>query len=130
MLDCDWSSDVCSSDLARRQVLLDLLRGPPDWTTAAAITALGELAVREPDALPEVRAELIDLGWSVVRAPLCTFGATLAVTARKVPFFAPDLARALTERWLVHPSLDPRVGASTQPPDEPTPQHPWWKFWA
>ena len=116
----------------RRQVLLDLLRGPVDWTTSAAILVLGELAVREPDALAEIRRELTTLGKAIPQGGHCCFGATLAVTAQKIPFFQPDLAEKLTEDWLR--GGEPTPTPTPTPTPNPTPtsdaaKRPWWKLW-
>jgi hypothetical protein len=38
----------------RRELLLDLANGPLDWSVDAAVVALGEVAVREPEAAGDV----------------------------------------------------------------------------
>lgn len=45
----------------RRPALLDLCRGPMDWTASAAAVALAEVAGREPEAAAEVRDALVEL---------------------------------------------------------------------
>ena len=122
----------------RRQILIDLLRGPVDWTVAAAVLALGEVAVREPAALAEIRRELQELAKSVGGEGHCPFAVTLAVTSSKIPFFRPELRQKL-EEWLRDDSSEPTDGEETdeQKPeaesasDEPSAvsKKPWWKFW-
>lgn len=43
-----WAKSV------RRELLIDLANGPLDWSVDAAVVALGEVAVREPDAATDV----------------------------------------------------------------------------
>ncbi len=88
----------------RRRVLLDLLRGPADWTTAATVLVLGEIAVREID---EIRRELIALARAIPELGHCAYGATLAVAADKIPFFPAELARALERTWLEGGDAEP-----------------------
>jgi hypothetical protein len=113
-------------------VLLDLVRGPGDWSTAAAVLALGEIAVREPDAIDEIRRELVALARAIPEAGHCAYGATLAVTASKIPLFPEELARALEATWLQEG--DAEEDAELTRESEPQPESPrkrrWWKFWA
>ena len=126
----------------RRQLLIDLVRGPADWTTAAAVLVLGEIAMREPDALPEIRRELRLLARAIPSGGYCSYGSTLAVVAQKVPFFAPDTAKLLETDWLSggeggegegrESENEPAPGSAAPPADEPaetTAKRPWWRFW-
>ncbi|NUP12550.1 MAG: hypothetical protein HOW73_41430 [Polyangiaceae bacterium] len=122
----------------RRRILLDLVRGPSDWSTAAAVLALGEIAVREPSALPEIRRELIALAETIPETCHCPYGATLAVTATKVPLFRAELAQALQATWLTGSSddIEDQPAPERAEPDAPAAEaasepakKPWWKFW-
>jgi len=125
----------------RRQLLLDLVRGPGDWTTAAAVLVLGEIAVREPDALPEIRRELTLLAKAIPDGAYSSYAPVLALVARKIPFFPPELVEQLEKAWLSGAGGD---GAGEQEGDPPaslpeasppaaTPtaevKRPWWRFW-
>ena len=88
----------------RRQALLDRLRGPSDWTTAAAALVLAELGLHEAEALPEIRRELLALAREMPQQGHCSYGATLALAALKVPLFEPTLAQLLAQRWLSPPA--------------------------
>lgn len=54
-LDQGWQGSL------RRRALLGLARGPVDWTTDAAIVALGQVAIAEPAAVPEIAALFAEL---------------------------------------------------------------------
>ncbi|MBK7077655.1 MAG: hypothetical protein IPH44_35700 [Myxococcales bacterium] len=64
----------------RQQALYGLLYGPSDWTTGAAIIALGVLARRDP----AIRAEVVQaFGWlfqQIPREGFCCWEAPLVVT--------------------------------------------------
>ena len=124
----------------RRKILIDLVRGPVDWTTAAAVLVLGEVAVRTADALPEVRRELMSLALTIPTGGHPCHATTLALVAHKVPFFPPDLREKLTADWLAdgvpgpprsHPAPSPQASPAEQAPagEAVVPTKPWWKFW-
>jgi tetratricopeptide (TPR) repeat protein len=116
----------------RRRLLLDLVRGPGDWTTASAVLVLGEIAVREPDAVDEIRRELLALAQAIPTTGHCAYGATLAVTATKIPLFREQVARALDAIWLSgHDSqaAEPAHERESEPEPESSTTRPWWKFW-
>jgi hypothetical protein len=125
-------SDTRWSGSQRRQILLDVVRGPVDWTVAAAVLALGEVAVREPDALPEIRRELQSLAASPSDEGHCPFGATLAFTAAKIPYFRPGLIEKLAKAHLEDEGPEEQSVELTQEApaaEPPPPKKPWWKFW-
>jgi tetratricopeptide (TPR) repeat protein len=122
-------SDTRWSGSERRQVLLDLLRGPADWSTAAVVLALGEVAVHEPDALPEIRHELIALANAIPEGGYCSYAPTLAVTVTKIPLFRPELVQKLETRWLASDESEPQTEEESEPEEPEAPHKPWWKFW-
>jgi tetratricopeptide (TPR) repeat protein len=130
------------SGTKRRQLLLDLVHGPMDWTTAAAVLVLGEIAVREPEALTEIRRELIELAKAMPTPGHCPHGTTLAIVAQKIPFFQPDVAQKLANDWLSSNEGDDAddddgdaddgdAEATADPAPEPAEpdKKPWWKLW-
>jgi hypothetical protein len=116
---------------ARRRLLLDLVRGPADWSTAASVLALGEIAVREPDATDEIRRELLALADAIPSGGHCAYGATLAVTATKIPLFREEIARELAETWLAADDAEPAEPepAAQREMEPEAPKRPWWKIW-
>lgn len=72
-------------DSRRRQVLFSLVDGTLDWTTDAAILALRELALDEPEALPEIEERFWTLKGEVPRPGHPWFAATLAWSYLRLP---------------------------------------------
>src|SRR2546430_11546403 len=52
--DCDWSSDVCSSDLAALRPVVDDVRNPFDWEQRASVAGMARL---RPACGPSRRSE-------------------------------------------------------------------------
>lgn len=84
----------------RRSVLLDLLRGPGDWSTAAVALVLAEIAVREAEPMPEIRRELLALAAAIPTTGHCSYAPTLALVVRRVPLFPSDVMARLYAEWL------------------------------
>ncbi|MBK7078687.1 MAG: hypothetical protein IPH44_41125 [Myxococcales bacterium] len=81
----------------RQQALYGLLYGPSDWTTGAAIIALGVLARRDP----AIRAEVVQaFGWlfqQIPREGFCCWEAPLVVTWLTFPDVDDVTKQRLTE---------------------------------
>lgn len=83
----------------RRTQLRAVLFSHPDWTTAAALLALLEVALDEPDAADELRTWL---PWLVRQAPAkghCPWATAVQQVYRVLPGLPPDLLKPL-EGWL------------------------------
>lgn len=79
----------------RRKVLLDLARGPMDWTVSAAVVALAEVAGRDADAISDVHAEFRDLlGHQPLPGHICYLDPVIACGLR-LPELPPDLREEL-----------------------------------
>jgi hypothetical protein len=62
----------------------------------------------------------------------CPFGATLAFTAAKIPYFRPALVETLAKAHLEDEGPEEQSVELTQeapPVEPPPPKNPWWKFW-
>ncbi len=92
-LDSGWE------DSLRRRVLLSLARGPLDWTVEAAIIALGQLAVEEPAAKPEVEALYRELFTAWPQPGHVPYAYALALCSLYLPAASPEL-RQQAERLL------------------------------
>lgn len=110
----------------RRRALLSVLWGPIDWSMAAAIRVLGELALRDAGAIDEIRQILIDLTYEdVLELPDVLIAQTLHLTLSMIPLVPTShvakVFRALTDE----------PGAANAAPATPskTASKPWWKFW-
>ncbi len=86
-------------DSARRSVLLTLLHGPLDWSVDATIVALTELALDEPDALAEIRHELVDLKRTAPEEGHLCWGSAWAHAMLRLPGTPKDLVGE-AEAWL------------------------------
>lgn len=83
----------------RRAYLRAVLFSHPDWTTAAALLALLEVALDEPEAAEELR---VWLPWLVRQAPRqghCPWATAVAQVYRVLPGLPPDLLQPIAG-WL------------------------------
>ncbi len=83
----------------RRESLRRLVLGPPDWTTAAALVALTEVLLDEPDAAVDARAWLDVLAAGAPETGHCPWAAPLAHLVDRVPFVRRELKESVAE-WL------------------------------
>ena len=84
---------------ARRQALLDLARGPVDWTCGAALLALYQIAREVRGAREEILSVFIELLDALERWGWCCYGTCLCVLLMRLPEVdALTLERAT--RWL------------------------------
>src|SRR5256886_13553014 len=61
--DCDWSSDVCSSDLPSLQLQLERLKSASFLETATNIIAIGKPGVGKSHCLAAVGYAVIEAGY-------------------------------------------------------------------
>lgn len=83
----------------RRQILLDLARGPVDWSVNAALIALSQIAHEARGAQEEIAALFTELLDDLERWQWCCFGTCLCVLLLRLPGAEPEsMIRAMS--WL------------------------------
>jgi hypothetical protein len=83
----------------RREHLRGLVLGPPDWTTAAGLLALGETLLDEPQALEDAHDWLETLTLSTPDTGDCVWATAVAHVHRIVPGLDPEIMRRIAP-WL------------------------------
>lgn len=82
------------TDSARATLLYALALGPTDWTTSAAIIALSEVALTEPQALPQVRSLFAAMLNGIPQDGYCCWAGILASCLLRLP--------NLRREWMGH----------------------------
>lgn len=82
-VDSGWSGS------ARRRILLDLARGPLDWSVEAAVVALTEAALECGEALPEVASLFTEMADSIPRPGACCYEGALLRGLLRLPSMSP-----------------------------------------
>src|SRR2546430_12312412 len=80
--DCDWSSDVCSSDLPSLQLQLERLKSASFLETATNIIAIGKPGVGKSHCLAAVGYAVIEAGYPVLWTPTSTLVQRLLAAKR------------------------------------------------
>jgi tetratricopeptide (TPR) repeat protein len=79
----------------RRRLLLDVLRGPMDWTVGAASMALARIAREDPTASGEIESELRALAQHASAFKFCSYAPALKAAAGWLPTRSTALESAL-----------------------------------
>jgi len=90
----------------RRDVLRSLLFGPPDWTTAATVIALVEVALDDVSAQEDLRDWLDELVQFAPTIGNCPWARAVEYAHTRVPGLRPDLLGSL-QPWLAQESAEP-----------------------
>jgi len=93
----------------RRKALLSLARGPVDWTTEAAITALGQVCREETlpaEAKEEIVAVLRELANALPDRGHCCYPYALAAAVMRLPFPTEQLRPKFSPLWRYVEGLD------------------------
>lgn len=94
-LDSGWTGS------RRREALLGLLRGQPDWPIEAAIVAAGEILRDEPEACEELVGELWSLTEAIPDQGHLAWADALAVVLARLPM-TPENLRQWAHQWFEH----------------------------